>query len=147
MSSPADRRPGELRQRLEILRVQGGRHRLELALSLETLAQETGGMRRVAGQVFSVLGMVAGRGFGKGLLRTLLRSLLPVAVSLFAGTRAARSAGKLRTTLEIGALGLIVYRTIKRALRESDPQKAATAPAATQDGAATGPGGSDASAA
>ena len=120
MNSPADRSSGDLRQRLELLRIQGGRHRLELAMSLETLANETGGIRRGAGVVLSLLGVVAGGGRGKGFLGTVLRMLLPVAFSVFAGSRTVRSAGRMRATLEIGALGLIVYRTIKRALRKSD---------------------------
>jgi hypothetical protein len=138
MSSPADHGTGDLRQRLEILRVQGGRHRLELALTVETLVQETGGMRRVAGRVFSVLGMVGGKGLGKGLMRTVLRGLVPVVLSLFAGSRVARSAGQMRTTLEIGALGLIIYRGVKRALRKSDTQTRKQAPTGAHEGDATG---------
>ena len=125
MNSPADRSRADLRQRLEILRVQGGRHRLELAMSLESFVNETGGIRRGAGMVLSVLGMMAGGGRGRGFLQAALRGVLPVALSMFAGSRAARSAGHLRSTLEIGALGLIVYRYIKRALRKSDPDPAA----------------------
>ena len=49
MSTPADHPRADLRQQLEILRLQGGRHRLELAMSLETLVNETGGIRRGAG--------------------------------------------------------------------------------------------------
>ncbi len=128
MNSPADPHRADLRQRLEILRLQGGRHRLELAMSLETLVNETGGIRRGASMVLSLLGMVAGGGRGKGLLHTLLRSLLPVVLSMFAGSRAARSAGHLRSTLEIGALGLIVHRYIKRILRTPDPQAGTSAP-------------------
>jgi len=121
MNSPADHRSrNDLRQRLEILRVQGARHRLELAMSLEMLASETGGIRRGAGVVLSILGMVAGGGRGKGMLRAVLRTLLPVVLSMFAGSRAARSAGQLRSTLEIGALLLVVYRAVKRVLRRSD---------------------------
>ena len=117
MNSPDD----DLRQRLEILRVQGARHRLELAMSLETLVTETGGMRRGAGMVLSVLGMVSGNGRGKGLLRTVLRGAIPIVISMFAGSRAARSVGHLRSTLEIGALGLIVYRYVRRVLRKPEP--------------------------
>jgi hypothetical protein len=105
-----------LHERLERLRIQGARHRLELAVALETLVNETGGMRRGAGVVLSVLGMVAGGGRGAGVLRALGRGLFPVLLSLFAGSRAARTASNLRSTLEIGALGLIVYRYIRRVL-------------------------------
>jgi len=128
MNAPADHRPrGNLRKRMEILRVQGGRHRLELAMSLDALVNETGSIRRGAGVVLSVLGMVAGGGRGKGIVRTVLQTLLPVALSMFTGSRAARAAATLRSTLEIGALGLIVYRTIRRVLRRSDPEQQASA--------------------
>ena len=123
MSSAAEGGRGDLRQRLEILRVQGARHRLELAMSLETLASETGGIRRGLGRFLSLLGLVAGGGTGKSVLRTVLRGLIPVALSMFAGTRAARSAGRLRNVLEAGALGLLIYRTIKRALNKSGPKR------------------------
>lgn len=125
MSTPADRPRADLRQQLEILRLQGARHRLDLAVSLETLVHETGGIRRGAGVLLSVLGVVAGGGRGKGFLHAALRGLLPVVLSMFAGSRAARSAGHLRSTLEVGALGLIVYRYIKRILRR--PEEAPTA--------------------
>ncbi len=138
MSSPAESRRGDLRQRLEILRVQGARHRLELAMSIETLATETGGIRRGLGRFLSLVGLVAGGGMGKSLLRTVLRGLIPVALSMFAGTRAARSAGRLRNVLEVGALGLLIYRTIKRALKKSGSQRPAEAQAGVQDGAVPG---------
>jgi hypothetical protein len=109
-----------LQQRLELLRIQGARHRLELSLSLETLLSETGGIRRGAGVVLSLLGMAAGGGRGGSVLRAVGRGLFPVLLSLFAGSRAARTASNLRSTLEIGALGLIVYRYIRRVLRRSD---------------------------
>ena len=121
MTSPDN----DLRQRLEILRVQGARHRLELAMSLETLVTETGGIRRGAGVVLSLLGMVAGRGRGNGWLGAVGRGLVPILLSVFAGSRAARSAHHLRSTLEIGALGLIVFRYIKRVLRKPEPPPAA----------------------
>ena len=114
MQAPAS----DLRQRLEILRVQGARHRLELAMALETLVLETGGMRRGAATVLSVLGVVAGSGPGKGLWRTVGRGLIPILLSVFAGSRAARSVGHLRSTLEIGALALIVFRYVRRVLRK-----------------------------
>jgi hypothetical protein len=115
----------DLRQRLEILRLQGARHRLELAMSLETLVTETGGIRRGAGVVLSLLGMVAGGGRGKGLLGAVGRGLIPILLSVFAGSRAARSAGHMRSTLEIGALGLIVFRYIRRVLRKPETPPAA----------------------
>lgn len=118
----------DLRQHLELLRIQGARHRLELALSLETLVTETGGMRRGAGMLLRVLGMLAGRGSG-GMLGTLGRGLIPILLSAFAGSRAARSVGALRSTLEIGALGLIVYRYMRRILRKpEDPPSAQPLP-------------------
>jgi hypothetical protein len=115
----------DLRQRLEILRVQGARHRLELAISLENLVAETGGIRRGAGIVLSLLGMVAGGGPGKGLLLSVGRGLIPILLSVFAGSRAARSAGHLRSTLELGALGLIVFRYIRGVLRKPAAPSAA----------------------
>lgn len=141
MNTPRERPRADLRQRLEILRIQGGRHRLELAMSLEGLVKETGGIRRGAATVLSLLGMVAGSGAGKGLMRTVLRGLVPVALSLLAGTRAARSAGRLRSTLELGALGLVVFRYIKRALRRSDTAESQPADAApSTDGIRPSPG-------
>jgi hypothetical protein len=115
--TPPDR---DLRQRLEILRVQGARHRLELAMALQALVTETGGIRRGAGMVLSVLGMAAGTGGGKGWMRALGRGLVPILLSVFAGSRAARSVGHLRSTLELGALGLIVLRYLKRVLRRTE---------------------------
>jgi len=139
MSSAAESPRGDLRHRLEILRVQGARHRLELAMSIETLATETGGIRRGLGRFLSVLGLVAGGGMGKSVLRAVVRGLIPVALSMFAGTRAARSAGRLRNVLEVGALGLLIYRTIKRALKKTGtqqpPETQADVPGGTVPGA------------
>ncbi len=109
-----------LQQRRDLLRIKGARHRLELAMAVETLVSETGGIRRGAGTVLSMLGMLAGGGRGGSLLRALGRGLIPVLLSLFAGSRAARTASNLRSTLEIGALGLIVYRYIRRVLRKPE---------------------------
>lgn len=134
MSARAEPHQGDLRQRLEILRIRGARHRLELALSIETLASNTGGMRRGLGSLLSFVGMLSG-GHGKGALRTVLRGLLPVVISMFAGSRAVRSVGRVRTALEVGALVLLIYRTIKRALGKSDPQPAeGERPASGTDG-------------
>jgi hypothetical protein len=44
----------------------------------------------------------------------------------------------MRTTLEIGALGLIIYRGVKRALRKSDTQTRKQAPTGAHEGDATG---------
>jgi len=105
-----------LADRLELLRVRGEIHRLELALARQELHASTRALRQGASVVRTLLRALTPGG-ATGALPTVLRIarwLLPLAGSVLLDTRAARTVRRLRAALAAGTLGVVIVRIARR---------------------------------
>jgi len=124
-----------LRQRLELLRLRGARQRLELALALDDLAREAGGLRRGGALVLSALRWLSARrrDAGEGAaesggtiskLLVRLQWIVPLFGVLFPGSSARRLA-RVRRVLDASAVLILIHRLLKRTpAAPGDPESA-----------------------
>src|SRR5271169_4934223 len=105
----------QLSERLELLRLRGAGHRLELALARQDLREQTQGLRRGAGIALAIMQLLVPRNARSrpSFVDTLLRYaawIVPAASTLIFRSKSQRPTGRWRSALVAGSLGMMLLR-------------------------------------